>query len=204
MDTYNFYKNNGWVHLKNQISYEIVDELRNRSIKLKKWLNGKIGQPSDYGATVHWPGLGCAGMYDDYLMDFYKSKFMVNLASKFLDTNDIWMYNDQVVVKEPHKGFSFDIHTDNTAGGAPNKGKNTINFCVILDTFTDANGGLQIKDTKVYPKAGDIVAIHGDTPHQSGVNKSWKPRCLYACVYSDEQIIFQNYYKTLINTNSLI
>ena len=48
---------------------------------------------------------------------------------------------------------------------------------VILDDFTDENGTLQIRDTKVYPKAGDIIGIHGDTPHQSEPNKSDKPRC---------------------------
>ena len=41
--------------------------------------------------------------------------------------------------------------------------------------------------------AGDIVAIHGDTPHQSEPNKSDNPRCLYACVYSSEKIVFQNF-----------
>ena len=105
------------------------------------------------------------------------------------------MYNDQIVVKLPNADFSFEPHTDNTGGGNPNKGKNTINLCVILDDFTDENGTLQIRDTKVYPKAGDIIGIHGDTPHQSEPNKSDKPRCLYACVYSDEQIVFHNFYK---------
>jgi hypothetical protein len=203
MNSYNFYKETGWAHLENQISKDIVDELRTRSIKLKKWLKDRIGQPAEYGPSHHWNGLGCAGMYDDYLMNFYKSKFMINLASKFLDTKDVWIYNDQVVVKESNESFRFVKHTDNTAGGGINEGKNTINFCIILDDFTDKNGGLQIRDTKVYPKAGDIVAIHGDTPHQSGVNNSDKDRCLYACVYSDEKLVFQNYYKTKI-TNSLI
>ena len=123
---------------------------------------------------------------------------MVDIAKELLNTNEVWMYNDQVVVKLPNDNFGFEEHTDNSVGGNLNEGANTINMCVILDDFTDENGTLQIRDTKVYPKAGDIVVIHGDTPHQSEPNKSDTPRCLYACVYSDEKIEFQNFYKAKI------
>ena len=59
-----------------------------------------------------------------------------------------------------------------------NEGKNTVNICVILDNFTDENGTLEIfnkndgEKVRVYPKAGDVVAIHGDTPHQSEPNNT--------------------------------
>ena len=146
----NFYKNNGWVHILDVVPNEIVTELRKRVIKLRKWVDDKQGQPSEFGPLFH-----------------------------------------------------FKPHTDNTAGGNLNEGGNTVNMCVILDDFTDENGTLQIKDTRVYPKAGDIVAIHGDTPHQSEPNKSDNPRCLYACVYSSEKIVFQNFYQTQFKQNLL-
>jgi hypothetical protein len=190
-----FYNENGWIHLKNVISSDVVSELRDRAIKLRLWVDDKQNTPAEYGPPIHWKGLGCAGMHDKYLLDFYKSNLMVDIAKEYLNTDKVWMYNDQIVVKLPNDDFSFEPHTDNTVGGNPNKGKNTINLCVILDDFTDENGTLQIRDTKVYPKAGDIVGIHGDTPHQSEPNKSDNPRCLYACVYSDEQIVFHNFYK---------
>lgn len=194
----NFYEKNKWVHLQKQITLNVVDELRTRSIKLREWVSDKIGQPAEYGPDIHWNGVGCAGMYDSYLLDFYKSNLMVDIAKQLLNTNDVWMYNDQVVVKLPNDNFGFEEHTDNSIGGNLNEGANTINMCVILDDFTDENGTLQIRDTKIYPKVGDIVVIHGDTPHQSEPNKSDKPRCLYACVYSDKQIIFKNFYKEKI------
>lgn len=193
-----FYIDNGWVHLQNKISESIVYQLRTRSIKLREWVSDKVGQPAEYGPDLHWNGLGCAGMYDNYLLNFYKSNLMVDIAKELLNTNEVWMYNDQVVVKLPNDNFGFHEHTDNSVGGNSNAGANTINMCVILDDFTDENGTLQIRDTKVYPKAGDIVGIHGDTPHQSEPNKSDNPRCLYACVYSDEKIEFQNFYKEKI------
>ena len=123
---------------------------------------------------------------------------MIDIAKKLLNTEDVWLYNDQVVVKLPNDNFGFEEHTDNSIGGNFNEGGNTINMSVILTDFTDENGTLQLRDTKIYPKAGDIVVIHGDTPHQSNPNKSDKPRCLYACVYSDKQIIFKNFYKERI------
>lgn len=197
------YKNQGWVHIKNIIPTETISNIRERAIKLRYWVNDKVGQPCKFGGPIHWNGLGCAGMYDDYLLDFYKSNTMVTIAKEFLGTDDVWMYNDQIVVKLPSDDFKFEPHTDNSVGGNSNQGKNTINLCVILDDFTDENGTLQIKDKKIYPKAGDVVGIHGDTPHQSEPNKSDKPRCLYACVYSDEKIEFQNFYKQPI-TKSFI
>ena len=197
------YKNQGWVHIKNIIPTETISNIRERAIKLRYWVNDKVGQPCKFGGPIHWNGLGCAGMYDDYLLDFYKSNTMVTIAKEFLGTDAVWMYNDQIVVKLPSDDFKFEPHTDNSVGGNSNQGKNTINLCVILDDFTDENGTLQIKDKKIYPKAGDVVGIHGDTPHQSEPNKSDKPRCLYACVYSDEKIEFQNFYKQPI-TKSFI
>ena len=193
-----FYKKHGWVHLQKKISEDAVHELQTRSIKLRKWVNDKIGQPCKYGGDTHWKGVGCAGMYDTYLLDFYKSNLMIDIAKKLLKTEDVWLYNDQVVVKLPNDNFGFEEHTDNSIGGNFNEGGNTINMSVILTDFTDENGTLQLRDTKIYPKAGDIVVIHGDTPHQSNPNKSDKPRCLYACVYSDKQIIFKNFYKERI------
>jgi len=191
-----FYKKNGWVHLEQVVPDDVILELKTRAIKLREWVNDKIGTRSEYGPKIHWHGVGCAGMYDDYLMGFYKHEIMYELASELLGTNDVWLYNDQVVVKLPNDEFKFETHTDNTAGGNSNQGKNTVNLSVILDDFTDENGTLQIRDTKIYPKSGDIVAIHGDTPHQSQPNKSDKPRCLYACVYSDTMLSFMNFYKT--------
>jgi len=193
-----FYKKHGWVHLQKKISEDVVHELQTRSIKLRKWVNDKIGQPCKYGGDTHWKGVGCAGMYDTYLLDFYKSNLMIDIAKKLLNTEDVWLYNDQVVVKLPNDNFEFEEHTDNSIGGNFNEGGNTINMSVILTDFTDENGTLQLRDTKIYPKAGDIVVIHGDTPHQSNPNNSDKPRCLYACVYSDKQIIFKNFYKERI------
>ena len=195
-----FYDTHGWVHLENQIPIDVISIVREKGVKLRLWVNDKIGQPSKYGTPVYWKGVGCAGMYDQYLMDFYTSDQMYEIASAFLKTKDVWIYNDQMVVKLPEDNLYFGKHTDNIFDGI-----NSVNLCVILDDFTDENGGaLTVYNTNdgvkltLYPKKGDIVAIQGDTWHESNLNNSNEPRGLYACVYADEMVDFQNYYKRLL------
>ena len=201
------YIQKGWVHIKNFVPEFVVKELRERAIKWRNWVEPKVGTPCKYGGPVHWKGLGCAGMYDEYLMEFYRHEIMEELSSELLNTKNVWLYNDQIVVKLPNDNFKFEPHTDNSVGGNSNEGKNTVNICVILDNFTDENGTLEIfnkndgEKVRVYPKAGDVVAIHGDTPHQSEPNNTENPRCLYACVYSSEQLHFHNFYSVPFSEN---
>ena len=194
-----FYDKHGWVHIKNQIPGKTISIIRDKGIKLRLWVDDKIGQPSDKGLNVHWKGVGAAGMYDEYLLDFYKSDIMYEIASKLLKTPDVWMFNDQMVVKLPDDDLHFTRHTDNIYPRL-----NTVNLCVILDDFTDENGALEIfnvdddKLNRLYPNKGDIVAIQGNTWHQSGLNKTNETRGLYACVYCDEMIDHHNYHKTKV------
>ena len=77
----NTYNQHGWVHLHNVISSDVVYELRTRAIEWRNWVKDKINQPCEYGPNYHWNGLGCAGMYDSYLMDFYTSDIMYDVSS---------------------------------------------------------------------------------------------------------------------------
>jgi len=190
------YKKEGWVHIKSAIPQHQINNLRTKAILWREWVDTRIGQPTKMGPPKHWKGLGCAGAYDEYLLEFYRSDLMYEYSSTLLETKDVWLYNDQLVVKLAEDSFQFKTHTDNET-----KGTNSVNLCVILDDFTDLNGTLQIKNQKIYPRAGDIVAIHGDTPHSSKPNHTNKPRCLYACVYTGSQVIFENFYKTPFHIN---
>lgn len=194
----NEFKSQGWVHIKSAIPFILVVELSKRAVKWRDWVDDKVGQPAKKGPPVHWRGLGCAGAYDEYLMNFYRSDLMHEYAKALLDTQKVWLYNDQIVVKLPHDNFEFKTHTDNETEGI-----NSVNCCVILDHFTEQNGGLVVDGNTLYPNAGDIVAIHGDTPHSSKPNISDFPRSLYACVYADSKIHFQNYYRTPFTSDPL-
>ena len=83
----NTYNQHGWVHLHNVISSDVVYELRTRAIEWRNWVKDKINQPCEYGPNYHWNGLGCAGMYDSYLMDFYTSDIMYDVSSKILENH---------------------------------------------------------------------------------------------------------------------
>jgi hypothetical protein len=198
----NHYKTHGWALIKNIIPLKVISEIREKGIYLRNWVDERLGQPSKYGSPTYWRGLGCAGMYDEYLMKFYKSDLMFQVASELLDTEEIWLFNDQIVIKLPKDNFGFEPHYDNQFGGE-NKSKliHTVNIGVVLDDYDDQNGTLEMfneldqKWIKIYPKKGDLVAINGNTLHKSSPNMSDNARGLYACVYSEKQINLDNYYK---------
>lgn len=197
-----FYEKYGWVHIENVFPKEIINQIRRRGIVLREWVNDRLGQPCQYGPPTHWRGVGCAGMYDEYLLRFYKSDTMFKIASTLINTEKIWLFNDQMVIKLPNDNFGFESHCDNQFGGENKSGLiHTINMGVVLDDYTTINGTLDMWDkiedkwVEVFPKSGDIIAINGNTLHRSKPNKSTEARGLYACVYSEQQINFDNYYK---------
>jgi ectoine hydroxylase-related dioxygenase (phytanoyl-CoA dioxygenase family) len=198
-----FYDKKGYVVIENAIPTYIIDELRSRAIKLKNWLISlPPNTPSKYGSPFHWSGLGCAGMYDNYLNKFYQSRIMYEYASDLLGKEDIWLFNDQVVVKLPNESFEFEMHFDNQFLSTNTDGKiHTVNMGVVLDNFTEENGPISIKDMETskmirpLAKAGDIIAIHGNTPHASNPNKSDKPRGFYPCVYAEDKVVVDNFYR---------
>ena len=185
----NFYTDHGYLHLRDQVETDIIDEIKMRGMKQRSWVDGQpVANP-------------VAGRFDEYIHNFYKSKFMYNLATSLLGKEDIWLFNDQIVIKKPNDNFVFPEHTDNDVVGVNKDYKiETVNISVILDDFTNENGTLEILSqlTKnwvtTYPKKGDIVAIRGNTLHRSGENKSSESRGLLACVYTEEKLNVDMFY----------
>ena len=185
----NFYNDHGYVHLHNRVKDKMANEIKKRGMVQRSWVDGNpLPNP-------------VAGKHDRYLAAFYRSEFMYNLATSLLGKDDIWLFNDQVVIKKPNDTFVFPAHTDNDIV-EPNKDYNieTINIGVVLDDFTEENGTIEILDqftnewVSPYPKKGDLLAIRGNTVHRSGENNSPNSRGFYACVYTAEKIEFDMYY----------
>lgn len=182
------YKSQGWIHIPDFIPKENIAPLRRILIKTRR-LNKSGG----------FKGVQCAARQYPELWDYYCSDYMYNLASTLLETETPYIFNDQTVVKLPFDNFTFESHYDNQYR-TPD-GIETVNCCLILDDFTKENGTLELfnSDTQewvtIYPSAGDVVAINGETYHMSGPNNSEEPRALYACVYAKEQINFENFYR---------
>jgi len=115
---------------------------------------------------------------------------MFDIVSSLI--KDPYLFNDQIVVKEPFENFQFEPHYDNQFGPSPgDESLITMNFMLVLDDFTPQNGGISVLDedwVTLYPKTGDILMIEGNTMHASSRNNSEEPRRAYLCVYSNRPI----------------
>lgn len=195
------YREYGWVWLKNIIPDRHIQIVRKHGQQLATWIheNNLYGAPA-IASEFHWQGVGCASKYRPELFSIYTSAEMYDVARTVLETNDVYIFNDQTVYKMPfHEGFNFLAHTDNSRGPNTDNRIHTVNCCVILDDFTPENGALEVmlpnkEFYTIYGKAGDIVCIRGDCVHRSSENRSGKPRGLYACVYADEGIDYHGFY----------
>jgi hypothetical protein len=174
------YDTKGWVHLKNVIPNHMIETLYPLAVYLKKGKN----------RFSRYRLIPCAGQFSRELSKLYTSELMLEMSSKFLG-DDVYLFNDQIVMKNPMEEFVFEEHYDNQYITGIDPNIHTVNICWILDDFTDENGTLEVQNKddnqwiKLYPKRGDAVVINGYTYHRSGKNNSNKARGLYACVYAD-------------------
>lgn len=192
------FKQTGYLHIENIINPNLLKITRNLSIGLKyrHLLDG--GKPREHGTGVFWSGYEMASKLEPRLFKSYTDEGMYKLASSFLETEDVYLFNDQVVVKLPGEGLDFKPHFDNQYGPNPEACKTgeikTVNISWVLDDMPSKSGPLMCLNKKtgewdeIVAKAGDIVAIEGNTLHGSKINNSINVRGLYACVYSNTPI----------------
>ena len=188
----------GYIHLKGIINSQLLSFTRYHSIELKKYYKQFEGQPRDNGSGTYWKGLEMASTLNPLLFEAYTDSTMLEIAKSFLQVDEPYLYNDQVVVKLPGDDLHFEPHYDNQYCKDPEaalRGEfKTINFCQILTNMPEETGPLSCfnNETQQYDllpaDAGDIIAIDGNTPHSSTHNLSNKIRALYACVYSTHNI----------------
>ena len=192
----NLFKENGYILLEDFISLMDVEEIKTICYTIKQNIiqNDLIGKPKDFGYEKYWRGLDMASTQSSVLFDYYTSEKMYEVAKTLLETNSIYLFNDQIVVKLPKEDFGFAEHTDNQFG--PNnemalRGEfKTITCCIVLDDFTENNGPISILNKKTnlweqpLPKKGSLIVWDGNTLHWSGNNESKYERCAWLCVYS--------------------
>ena len=191
IDNLELFKKQGYIHLKDYIPKNILDNTRSRAINLKLKYKDREGEPRHNGSGTFWKGLELASTLDPNLWKNYTSGFMYDISKLYLESEP-YLFNDQVVVKLPNEHFHFDPHYDNQFG--PEGNQKTINCCWILTNMPKETGPLSCLnvETQQYDllpaEAGDIVIIEGNTLHSSTENKSDRIRALYACVYSSKAI----------------
>lgn len=189
--------------LKNKIPQNIIEYLQEYTLEVKKRIKPYEGNPKSNGSGVYWKGLDmaskcpiCSDLENKKLFDIYTSKFMYDIITEYIPNP--FLFNDQIVVKEPHEEFDFEPHRDNQYGPHPNdESLLTINCMLVLDDFTKDNGAIKVYNEgwlTLYPEKGDILLVEGNTLHSSEKNISDYPRRAYLCVYSNKSIgkDFQN------------
>ena len=139
---------------------------------------------------------------------------MYDIATELLETDEIYLFNDQIVIKLPNEDFKFEKHTDNQYGPYNDLAEEgvfkTITSAWILDDFTIDNGPVSIlnKQTNEWdiplPKKGDMVIWDGNTLHESSINQSNKERAVWLCVYSTHDLTLIKQYLNAGTTKETI
>lgn len=154
--------------------------------------------------------------YYSHINAYAKGKFIKKIVSKLLG-NKIYLFNEQLVNKNPNTPSSFSWHQD--SGYIHFKHKPYISVWLALTDTTEKNGSLSIiptnlkkiknaklhkwKDTskdlginvnekkavQVCVSAGTLIIFSSLTPHSSGANITKKNRKAYLSQYSSEYII---------------
>lgn len=197
-----------WI-FKQVIPQETLQYLQEYTLEVKALIEQHAGQAKANGSGTYWKGLDMASQLplatqaqNERLYGVMTSDWMYSLVKQYLDKP--YLFNDQIVVKMPQEEFNFQPHRDNQFGPLPDDTTlSTFNFMLILDDFTPQNGAIQVMESNtwytLYPKAGDILMIEGNTLHASGPNRSDQPRRVYLCHYTDRPLgegFQQGYYST--------
>ena len=192
------YKTVGYTIIENFLTPEELRTAQWETLKLKRWLNiyKMEGKPRSVGTGEYWKAIECAGTMSPKLMELYTSKKQYDTATVFLETDEIYLFNDEVVVKYPNDNWEFMVHTDNEWGPDPDAAKRgdykSVNICWMLDDMTRDNGAMRFFSNKKIDtplaKAGDVVVFDGNTVHASTANKSDKIRRCWATVYTTKNI----------------
>jgi len=199
------FKKQGYIHLKDVIPTKQLKIARREAINLKRDKISELGKPKSYGTGKWWRGIEMASRESEELFMCYIHPFMQQIVPVFMETTDIWLFNDQAVVKLPNEEFAFPEHFDNQYGpdpeGALNGDFKTINFMWVLTNMPKESGALEIQNQEtgeyelIEAKAGDIIAIEGNVYHRSNHNTTDKPRALYACVFSTKCMELEGFYQ---------
>lgn len=190
----------GYILYENFIPQETLKKAKDLTLSIKKRIidENLLGVKKNYGVNFYWRGVDMASILSDELYNMYTSDIMFNVASELLETDEIYLFNDQITTKLPNEDFIFQKHTDNELG--PNNSmaiKNefrTITCCWVLDDFNENNGPIYIFDkennqwVRPLPNAGDMIVWDGNTPHYSEKNTTEHPRSAWVLVYSNKDL----------------
>jgi len=151
---------------------------------------------------------------------FLRSDLMVGIARAVLG-QDVYLFNEQYVIKAPERGMSFAWHQD--SGFIPYPHLPYLTCWIPLDDVSEANGTVHLlpysragtRDVVAHrrdPQTNDLIGYSGDDPgdpltlpagsiatfsstllHRTGPNTSHQPRRVYIAQYTAEPLLTQDH-----------
>ena len=216
----NFYHKNGYVILENKLDNKTLSELK-KSTKLliEEYKKNKSSFIKNKKRNISKHGkMFLANRCEDYpvLESFVKGSLIKNICKNILGEK-IYLFNEQVVNKEPQTESKFAWHQD--SGYVGHDHKPYLSIWIALCNTNELNGALKIlpinleQETKIeehtwsekssdlsikveeersiscFVNEGSMILFSSRTPHASYPNKSKKNRPAYLCQYSSEPIL---------------
>ena len=220
LDEKYFYLKNGYLILNNKIEKNILEDLKSATkemiIEFKKnqesFIKDKKRNISQHGKMF------LSNRCEDFevMEQFAKGSFIKSICRSVLG-DKVYLFNEQVVNKEPNTDSKFAWHQDSGYVGRDHK--TYLSIWIALCDVTENNGALRIlpknienevkiEEHKWSEKSSDlkmevdesktvtcsmdeggIILFSSRTPHASYPNKSDQNRPAYLCQYSSEPII---------------
>ena len=215
-----FYNQNGYLILKDKLDKKTLSDLKNSTTQLiEEFKKNQSTFIRDKNRNISKHGkMFLSNRCEDFpLMEkFTKGNFVKSICRSILGEK-IYLFNEQVVNKEPQTESKFAWHQDSGYVGHDHKAYLSI-WIALCDT-NENNGALRIlpinlereakieehvwseqssdlsmkvqeeKSISCIIEEGGLVLFSSRTPHASFPNKSNKNRPAYLCQYSSEPII---------------
>jgi|TARA_B100001971_G_scaffold5312_1_gene4393 ectoine hydroxylase-related dioxygenase (phytanoyl-CoA dioxygenase family) len=218
------FRSQGFLIIENFVSMETLLGLRRASKRIVQ--NYKKGaqrsQPPEQ--SRHYGNISKLGRmflanqspFHAELQSYLKSTAIKQLTTQLLGKN-VFLFNEQFVIKEPDARSSFNWHQD--SGYIDFEHKPYLSTWLALDDTNASNGALSIIPTRLdksskailhqwseiskdlsieidegkartfYVAAGTLIAFSSLTPHASASNNSSSPRTAFLAQFSSEPII---------------
>lgn len=220
LDEKYFYLKNGYLILNNKIEKKILEDLKSATQKMiiefkknqESFIKDKKRNISQHGKMF------LSNRCEDFkaMEQFAKGSFIKSICRSVLG-DKVYLFNEQVVNKEPNTDSKFAWHQD--SGYVGHDHKIYLSIWVALCDVTKNNGALRILPKNIETEVkieehnwsekssdlkmevdeskavtcsideGGIILFSSRTPHASYPNKSDQNRPAYLCQYSSEPII---------------
>jgi ectoine hydroxylase-related dioxygenase (phytanoyl-CoA dioxygenase family) len=213
-----FFKENGYIKLKNVLAKEVLDYYGNIITRLVFSLN-KLNKPMEERTTYEKAFLQIMNLWreDQKVKDFVFSKRLAKIAAELMEVSGVRLYHDQALYKEAGGGIT-PWHADQFYW--PLSNTNTVTAWIPLQSTPSEMGPLAFAEKSQHAQIGRDLEISDDsekllseqleklnlnlndsyfdlgevsyhsgwTFHRAGPNVSGRPRKVMTIIYMDKDV----------------